>query len=98
MPWSYRGSIRRFDFLLDVDFIDEITKAARNKEPLHLVPSALNFPSVDSILYDPGEVLTWVQITINRKQDIQVSGLRRNQSCLERDTPLTDLRPSKERP
>ena len=65
MPWSYRGFIRRFDFLQDVDFIDEITKAVQNRDPLHLVPSAHNFPSVNSILYGSDKVLTCIQIMIN---------------------------------
>jgi len=60
MTWSYRGPIRRFNFLQDVDFNDRIRKAIKNKNSLHLVPSDLNFPVVDSILYGPNEVLTCI--------------------------------------
>jgi len=95
--WTYRGPFRRFGFLQDLDFIDEITKAVQNKERLRLVPSALNFPGVDSILYNPDEVLTCIQI-IRREHHILVSRLRRIQSWLKRDTRLAGLRPSKERP
>ena len=95
--WTYRGPFRRFDFLQDLDFIDEMTKAVQIKERLHLVPSALNFPAVDSILYEPDEVLTCIQI-IHREHRILVSGLQLIQSWLKLDTPLAGLRPSKERP
>jgi len=98
MTWLYRGPIQRFDFLQDVDFIDKITEAVQNKKPVHLVPSALNFPAFDSILYDPNEVLTCIQTTVRRDHHILVSGLQRIQSWLERDTRLAGLRASKERP
>ena len=97
MTWSYRGPIRRFNFLQDLDFIDEITKAVQSRNPLHLVPLALNFP-VNSILYDPNEALTCIQITISRKHHILVSGLQRIRSWLKRDTRLAGLLPLKERP
>ena len=98
MTWSYRGPIPRFNFLQDSDFIEEIAKAVQNKKPLHLVPSALDFPAVDSILYHPNTVLTCIQTTIRREHPILVSGLQRIQNWLEPNTPLAGLHPSKERP
>jgi hypothetical protein len=96
--WSYPGPIRRFNFLQDLDFIDGITKAVQDTNPLLLVPSAFDFPAVYSTLYDPNEVLTCIQITTPRKHHILLSGLRLIQSWLERDTRLAGLLPSKERP
>ena len=96
MTWIYHGRTRRFNSPQDLDSIKEITQAVEQKTPLHLVPGA-NFPAVDSILYDPGEVLTCIQTTISGKHDIRVSGLRRIQSWL-RGEPLAALRPSKNRP
>jgi len=98
MTWTYRGPIPRFNFLQELDFIARITKAVRNKRPLLLVPSAPNFPAVHSILYDPNEPLTCIQITICKEHHILVSGLRRIQTWLKRNTPLADLRASEERP
>ena len=51
--WAYRGGITHYTFLENSDFIEEIVEAVPNKTPLHLVPSACDFPAVDSILYDP---------------------------------------------
>jgi hypothetical protein len=96
--WSYRGPIRRFNFPQDSDFIDEITTAIQNRKPLHLVPLVRNFPSVDSIIYDPDEVLTCVQITASRNHGVLVSALQRIQSLFKRGTPLEGLYPSKDRP
>ena len=100
--WTYRGPIRRFNFLQDLDFIDELTKAVQNEKPLHLVPLARDFEALDSIIYDPKEaLLTCIQITIYGEQDILVSDLQRIQSWLKNDiddTPFAGLRPSKRRP
>jgi len=99
MTWTYRRPLRRFTFLQDLDFLDEITKAFQNKKPVHLVPSASNFPTaIDSILYDPNEVLTFIRITVRREHQILVSGLRRIQTWLEREAPLAGLSPSEEKP
>jgi hypothetical protein len=98
MTWSYRGPIPCFNFLRDSDFIEEITKAVQNKKPLHLVPSALDFPAVGSIFYHPNEVLTCIQTTIRSEHSILVSGLQRIQSWIEPHTSLAGLHPSKERP
>ena len=65
--------------------IDGITKAVQDKNPLLLVHSAFYFPAVYSILYDPNEVLTCIQITTRRKHHILLSSLRLIQSFLERD-------------
>jgi len=96
--WTYRGPIPRSDFLQKSDFVEEITNSVRNESPLHLVPSIRNFPAVDSIVYDPNEVLTCIQITVSRQHPIHVSGLGRIQGWLERGTRLADLRPSEDRP
>lgn len=96
--WTYRGPIRRFTFLQDSDLIDEMIEAVQNKEPVHLVPSVSNFAAVDSILYDPNEVLTCIKTAIRGEHHILVSGLRRLQSWLKRDTRLAGLGASKERP
>jgi hypothetical protein len=73
--------------------IGKITSAVATNEPVHLVPSATNFPAVDSIIYYPNDVLTCIQTTINDDHPIAVSGLRRIQSWLQ--SPLGDLRPKK---
>lgn len=97
--WSYRGPIRSVNFLQDLDFVDELTKAVQNEKPLHLAPLARDFEALGSIIYDPKEtLLTCIQITINGEQDILVSDLQRIQSWLKDDTPLAGLRPSKRRP
>jgi len=96
--WTYRGRITRYTFLEDLDFVEEIKRAVQNKTPLHLVPSARNFPAVDSILYDPNEGLTCIQITIGEEHPIRVSGLQRIQGWLERNARLAGLLPSTERP
>src|SRR5712672_2390843 len=66
MTWTLCGPIRRINFQTS-RALGAITKAVQNREPLHLVPLARNFPAVDSILYDPNDpnaVLTCMQITI----------------------------------
>jgi hypothetical protein len=98
--WNYRGRIPNTTFQ-DSAFFSEITKAVQNQEPLHLVPLSRNFPAVDSILYDPNDrkaVFTCIQITTSKDHPIAVSGLRRLQSFLKRQTSLGCLRPSKRRP
>jgi len=96
--WTYRGHIPRSDFLQKLDFVNELTISVRGDRPLHLVPSIRNFPAVDSIVYDPNEVLTCIQITVSRQHRILVSGLQRIQRWLKRGTSLGHLRPSKRRP
>ncbi|KAF8498734.1 hypothetical protein F5888DRAFT_201198 [Russula emetica] len=91
MTWTYRGPIPRFTFQ-ELTVTDKIKNAVENDGPLHLIPSALNFPAVDSIVYYPNEVLTCIQITINSKHPIVVSGLRRIQRWLKPHTPPADLR------
>jgi hypothetical protein len=98
MTWTCRGPLPRFNFLWESDFIDEITKAVQNNEPLHLVPSAPNFPAVDSILYAPNDVLTCFQTTVSSKHPIDADGLQQIQSWLEARTLLAFLRPSADRP
>jgi hypothetical protein len=93
--WTFRGPIPRFNFRQKEEFIGAITNAVQNKTPLHLVPlaRARNFGVVDSIVYDPKEVLTCIQITVSGQHDIRVSGLQRIQGWLEPDTPLEHLHP-----
>ena len=59
-----------------------------------MVPLDPNFPAVDSILYDPGEVLTGIQVTIRNEHPVAVSGLKRVQGWLKLKGPLAHLRPS----
>jgi len=94
--WIYRGRIDHTTFRKST-VIDPIRKAVDNKQPLHLVPSAPNFPAVDSILYDPNDVLTCIQIMITVDHDIVVSGLQDIQSWLKRGTSLENLRPTRNR-
>ena len=98
MRWGCPGPIRRANFLQQSDFIDKITKAFQDKQPLHLVPSVPNIPAIDSILYIPNEELSCIQVTISTKHGIQVPGLRRIQSWLQPGTVLADLRPSVNNP
>ena len=88
MTWTCRGPIPRVNFLWESDFIDEITKAVQNNEPRHLVPSAPNFPAVDTILYGPNDVLTCIQTTVSSKHPINATGLEEIQSWLEARTLL----------
>jgi len=96
--WTFCGPIPHFKFRRAKDFIGAITDAVQNTNPLHLVPSVRNFATVDSIVYDPNEVLTCIQMTVSSRHDIRVSGLQLIQSWLERRTPLAHLRPSKSNP
>ena len=98
-PWTYRGPIGRFTFQESATVIDKIKNAVGANEPLHLVlPSAPNFPDFDSIFYYPNDVLTCIQITINHKHPIAVSGLQRIQRWLKLHTMLADLCPKRSRP
>ncbi len=97
MSWIYRGPIPRFTFQ-EPAVIAKIKNVVETNEPLHLVPSAPNFPAVDSIIYYPKDVLTCIQITINSHHPISVSGLRHIQSWLKLDTPPADLHPKNTRP
>ena len=97
MTWTYSGPIPHITFHESTIF-SEITKAVGNKNRLHMIPLARNFPAVDSIIYDPNTVLTCIQITLNKVHPISVSGLRAIQSWLRLGTPLKDLRPSKNKP
>jgi len=90
--WTPRG--RKKYFSNDSEATDAIAKAVQSGEPLHLIPRATNFTAVDSIVYDSNQVLTFIQVTINKRQHpISVSGLQRMQTWLKLDTPLAALRP-----
>jgi hypothetical protein len=98
--WTCHGAIRRITFDESTVF-NELTEAVRNRKPVHLVPSARNFAAVDSILYDPDDpdaVLTCIQITMNEKHPIAVSGLQLIQRWLKRGSSLNGLRPQETRP
>jgi hypothetical protein len=97
--WTYPGPVKRYTFLEDSDFIEQMKTAVQNQTPLHLVPSSRNFAAVDSILYDPNEGITCIQITINEDHAISVSGLQRIQGWLGRDRrDLHGLRPAPKEP
>ena len=97
MTWT-PGSTRRFDFLDGSEFTGKLTEAVQNGTRVHLVPSIPDFPAIDSILYNPDQGLTFIQITISEKHPIRVSGLKRIQRWLEKKTLLERFRPLKERP
>ncbi len=95
--WTFRGRIRYFTE--DSTAVDEVTNAVATKEPLHLVPLISSFPAVDSIVYDPNEVFTCIQTTVNKgEHPISVSGLQRIQRWLDLQTSLAGLLPSKKKP
>jgi len=54
--WTCRGPVERLD-TLESEFPEAITKAVGKPKPLHLIPLARNFRAVDSILYDPNDLL-----------------------------------------
>ena len=95
ITWTYRGPIPRVCF--EQTFINEINEAVENKAQIHLVPEAPNFRAADSIVYDPEEVLTLVQVTINHEHPIAVSGLGRIQKWLK-GKKTASLRPHRNRP
>jgi hypothetical protein len=95
--WTYRGRMPRITFQ-ELKAIDEIMKVVEANKPVHLVPSATNFAAVDSIVYDPKEVLTCIQVTMNSKHPIAVSGLQRIERWLQPDTPPAYLRPTETKP
>jgi hypothetical protein len=74
IPWTYHGPIPRFVFE-ETTVISKIASAVAANESVHLVPSATNFPAVDSIIYYPNDVLTCIQTTINDDHPIAVSGV-----------------------
>jgi hypothetical protein len=98
MAWTYRGPIPRLSFE-EPSVVDKLEDVVKRKKPLHLVPLAGNFPAIDSIVYDPSEgALTCIQVTLNSDHPIAVSGLKRIQAWLKKDTQRARLRPSKEKP
>jgi hypothetical protein len=90
-PW-YLGRTRRYKFLEEEDLIREIK--ANDNELLHLVPSASNFKAVDSILYNPNDVLTCIQVTVSSKHPIDAKGLKKIQHWFPSKSTLKNLRPS----
>jgi hypothetical protein len=101
MTWTYCGPIRSFTFRERTTFREELIKAVQSGESLHLRPAARNFPTVDSILYNPNDsdgVFTCIQTTVSSEHPIAVSGLQHIQSWLTLKTPLAHLRPSNIKP
>lgn len=47
------------------------------------IPLDPNFPAVDSIFYDPGEVLIGIQVTIRNKHTVAILGLKHLQGQLK---------------
>ena len=97
MPWTYHGPISLFTFLQDEIATDEIKNAVEANKSLYLVPSVSNFPSIDLIIYDLNEVLTYIQITISMTHDINVSGLQHIQKWLKHSMLVDELCPLKRR-
>jgi hypothetical protein len=91
--WKYPGSTLRSTFQSQT-FTSSLESAVDARDPLHLVPLDPNFPAVDSILYDPGEVLTGIQVTIRNEHPVAISGLKHVQGWLKLKGPLAHLRPS----
>jgi hypothetical protein len=90
--WTYRGRMPRITFQ-ESKVVEKIMEVVEANKPVHLVPSAANFSAVDSIVYDPKEVFTCIQVTTNSEHPIAVSGLQRIQRWFQLDTPPADLRP-----
>ena len=98
--WTYHGSIRYITFQ-ESTVTTEISKAFQDRKPRHLVPLAHNFPTMDSIFYDPNDpvaVITCIQITINMDHAIAVKGLQLLQKWFKPGSPLKDLRPTNAKP
>jgi len=93
VQWKYPAPTKRVTFQSQ-SFTEDLQSAVHAKEPRHLVPLDPNFPGIESILYDPGEVLTSIQVTIKKKHAIAVVGLKRIQGWLEQRSPLAGLWPS----
>ena len=100
MTWTYCGAVRSFTFRERTEFSEELTDAVQSGEALHLRPAARNFPTVDSILYNPNDSLafTCIQTTVSSEHPIAVSGLKRVQSWLKTQTTLAALHPTKTMP
>ena len=95
--WVYPGLAKRVTFQ-PVTFAQSLQAAVAGGNPLHLVPKDPNFPALDSTVYRPGKGLSHMQVTVHTKHPVAVSGLKRVQGSLKRNTPLADLRPSKTKP
>ena len=44
-----------------------------HSKPIHLVPTNLHFLAVNSILYDPGQHLAHIQITVQETHPVAVT-------------------------
>jgi len=78
--WTYPGEIPRVTYAGSKEFQEAIAL----KKAVHLVPSATNFSAIDSIVYNPNDVLTLIQVTMNKsKHPITIKGLRLIQSWLQ---------------
>ena len=91
--WNYPGPAKRVTFQTQ-SFAPSLESAVGSKQSLHLVPLDPNFPAINSVLYNPSEVLSGIQVTISDRHPVVVSGLKRIQSWLKVDGLLAHLRPS----
>ena|SRR6266567_4115514 len=64
MTWTYHGEISRVTNHESKKFKEPVAA----KKAAHLVPSTTNFPAVDSIVYHPDDVLTLIQVTMNKSK------------------------------
>ena len=93
--WIYPGPTQRFTFQSST-FTGALSAAIKQGKSLHLVPADPNFHAVDSILYDPSDVLTCIRTTVSDKHPVDVSGLQKIQRWLKKNTPGESLRPSRQ--
>ena len=92
--WTYPAPVTRVDFL-SPSFTPSLRLAVDTQQPRHLVPLDLeNFPTLNSVLYDPAGPFTCIQVTTRKKHPELVSGFKRVQGWLKQKTPLASLRPS----
>jgi hypothetical protein len=91
--WNYPGRAPRNTFEPH-SFTPSLTEAFRNGCSTHFVPLDSTFPSVDSVLFDPKEGLTGIQVTIQDTHPVAVKGLGRLLGWLNQSGPLATLRPT----
>jgi hypothetical protein len=91
--WKYPGPALCVTFQSQ-SLTTSLRSAIDAQDPLHLVPLDPNFLAVDYILYDPGEVLTGIQVTIRDEHPVAILGLKHLQGWLKLKSPLTHLQPS----
>jgi hypothetical protein len=93
VQWTHPGSAERNTFQSG-SFTSSLVAAVNGQKPVHLVPADPNFPAIDSVIYDPANFLTHIQVTLNLEHQIVVEGLQRVQKWLPLNSNLAHLRPS----